>query len=46
LATADPAEVWRTATEGLSSEHKSSMLQEIEKESRTEIDVINGAVVR
>jgi 2-dehydropantoate 2-reductase len=46
LSMEDPQEVWRTATRGLSPEHKSSMLKDIERRVRTEIDVINGAVVR
>lgn len=46
LAIEDPSRIWKMATEGLPAEHKSSMLQDIEKGSRTEIDFINGAVVK
>lgn len=46
LATEDPSQIWRLATEGLPADHKSSMLQDIEKGARTEIDFINGAVVK
>jgi 2-dehydropantoate 2-reductase len=45
LSTENPADVWETATRGLSAEHKSSMLKDIEKKARTEIDTIAGAVM-
>ena len=44
IATAEDA--WKMAAEGLSPAFKTSMLQSIEKSSVTEIDFINGAVVR
>lgn len=46
LSTDDPRDVWRQATEGLSGDFKTSMLQSLERGRPTEIDVINGAVVR
>ncbi|MBR8257560.1 ketopantoate reductase family protein [Burkholderia ambifaria] len=46
LSIDDPAEVWRLAAEGLPAEFKPSMLQSIEMGSVTEIDCVNGAVVR
>lgn len=46
MATEDPSQIWKMATEGLPKDHKSSMLQDIEKGARTEIDFINGAVVK
>ena len=46
LSTDDPRQVWRQATDGLSGDFKTSMLQSLERGRPTEIDVINGAVVR
>jgi 2-dehydropantoate 2-reductase len=46
VATTDPEVPWRRAWEGLPYGFKASMLQSIEKGSRTEVDVIHGAVCR
>jgi 2-dehydropantoate 2-reductase len=46
LSTKDPKEAWFKASEGLPAEFKPSILQSLEKGLRTEIDFINGAVVR
>lgn len=46
LATKDPEEAWSKASEGLSGGFKPSLLQSLEKGLRTEIDFINGAVVK
>ena len=46
LSTRDPRDAWIKAAEGLPPEFKTSMLQSLEKRSVTEIDFINGAVVR
>ncbi len=46
LSIADPREAWVKAAEGLPPEFKTSMLQSLEKSSPTEIDFINGSVVR
>jgi 2-dehydropantoate 2-reductase len=46
LSIRDPKEAWVLASEGLPPEFKASMLQSLEKNSITEIDFINGAVVR
>lgn len=45
LSISDARSAWLLAGEGLPPEFKASMLQSLEKGSRTEIDFINGAVV-
>jgi 2-dehydropantoate 2-reductase len=45
LATKEPREAFAKAGCGLPPEFKTSMLQSLEKGSRTEIDFINGSVV-
>jgi 2-dehydropantoate 2-reductase len=46
LQTAHPRDAWVKAGSGLPPEFKTSMLQSLEKGSITEVDFINGAVVR
>ena len=46
LSTKGPKEAWFKASEGLPEDFKPSLLQSIEKGLRTEIDFINGAVVK
>lgn len=46
LSTESPQEIWQKAAEGLPYEFKTSMLQSLEKGQKTEIDFINGSVVR
>jgi 2-dehydropantoate 2-reductase len=46
LSMTNPEQVWALAAEGLPAAFKTSMLQSLEKGSITEIDHINGSVVR
>ena len=46
LRTREPRQAWDLAAAGLPADFKTSMLQSLEKGSMTEIDFINGAVVR
>ncbi len=46
LTTTDPQVPWTKAAAGLPPEFKASMLQSLEKRSVTEVDYVNGSVVR
>jgi len=46
LSIDNPKDIWHVATDGLPYEHKASVLQDIEKGSKTEIDYINGIIVK
>lgn len=46
LSFTEPVQAWDRAAEGLPADFKASMLQSLEKGSITEIDFVNGAVVR
>lgn len=46
LTSTDPTYFWLLAAEGLPAEFKTSMLQSLEKGEQTEVDFINGSVVR
>lgn len=46
LTSEKPEDAWALAAEGLPAEFKASMLQSIEKGAPTEVDFINGSVVR
>jgi 2-dehydropantoate 2-reductase len=46
LSIQEPRDAWVMAAEGLPAEFRTSMLQSLDKGSATEIDFINGAVVR
>ncbi len=46
ISYTDPEGPWMKAAEGLPPEFRTSMLQSLEKGSRTEVDFINGSVVR
>ncbi len=46
LTVSNPEEPWLKAASGLPAEFKASMLQSLEKGSITEVDYVNGSVVR
>ena len=46
LSVSNPEEPWTRAAAGLPAEFKASMLQSLEKGSITEVDYVNGSVVR
>ena len=46
LSINDPRDAWIMAAEGLPAEFRTSMLQSLDKGTPTEIDFINGSVVR
>ncbi|WP_175760681.1 ketopantoate reductase family protein [Burkholderia ambifaria] len=46
LSMTDPEQAWTLAAEGLPAAFKTSMLQSLERGAMTEIDFINGSVVR
>lgn len=46
LSVTNPEEPWIKAASGLPAEFKASMLQSLEKGSVTEVDYVNGSVVR
>jgi 2-dehydropantoate 2-reductase len=46
ISIAEPNQAWRMAGAGLPFEFKASILQSLERGARTEVDYINGAVVR
>lgn len=46
LSIREPQQAWTKAAQGLPPEFKTSMLQSLEKGASTEIDFINGSVVR
>lgn len=46
LTSDDPGYFWQLAAEGLPPGFKTSMLQSLEKGEKTEVDFINGSVVR
>ena len=46
VSLTDPLQAWTKAGAGLPYEFKTSMLQTLERGMRTEVDYVNGAVVR
>ncbi len=46
LSCEDPEAIWLSAADGLPPDFRTSMLQSLDADARTEIDVINGALVR